>query len=165
MSMQMYGCRVVQKALEHILTDQQAMLIKELEGQVLKVVGDQNVVSLWLGDQEHRGGVGVLVLRLDLRMLGGDRGEGTRPERAGMGQDVGLVHQGHLAALAPPGTGERVPDHPLQTRNERTRLGTLRRYEIEKEPQYMDWNNCGCFCWAEKRPCTLPATGHPAPRI
>ena len=60
LSMQMYGCRVVQKvfpvtsmmrpnirsdllqAFEHILTDQQASLVKELEHQVLKCVKDQN---------------------------------------------------------------------------------------------------------------------------
>ena len=58
LSTQMYGCRVVQKvgqyllrfmtftdkfqALEHILTDQQASLIKELEKDVIKVVKCQN---------------------------------------------------------------------------------------------------------------------------
>ncbi|KAL8791669.1 MAG: hypothetical protein Q9195_005752 [Heterodermia aff. obscurata] len=39
LSLQMYGCRV---ALEHILTDQQAQLVKELEKDVLKCVKDQN---------------------------------------------------------------------------------------------------------------------------
>lgn len=60
LSLQMYGCRVVQKvtrllswwgvyeltrelqALEHILTEQQATLVKELDGHVLKCVKDQN---------------------------------------------------------------------------------------------------------------------------
>ncbi|PQE16125.1 pumilio domain-containing protein [Rutstroemia sp. NJR-2017a BBW] len=42
LSMQMYGCRVVQKALEHVLDDQQVELIKELEVDVLKCVEDQN---------------------------------------------------------------------------------------------------------------------------
>ena len=45
LSMQMYGCRVVQKALEHVLTDQQASMVKELDGpakQILKVIRDQN---------------------------------------------------------------------------------------------------------------------------
>jgi mRNA-binding protein PUF3 len=59
LSTQMYGCRVVQKvgvislmrmvlptdcgqALEHILTDQQASMVKELENHVLKCVRDQN---------------------------------------------------------------------------------------------------------------------------
>ncbi|KAJ1569158.1 Pumilio 2, partial [Nowakowskiella sp. JEL0078] len=42
LSLQMYGCRVVQKALEHVLTDQQAALIHELDGNVLKCVKDQN---------------------------------------------------------------------------------------------------------------------------
>lgn len=58
LSTQMYGCRVVQKvsicsrfswdpaddtqALEHILTDQQAQLVRELEHNVLKCVKDQN---------------------------------------------------------------------------------------------------------------------------
>jgi hypothetical protein len=42
LSLQMYGCRVVQKALEHVLTDQQASLVRELDGTVLKCVKDQN---------------------------------------------------------------------------------------------------------------------------
>ena len=62
LSTQMYGCRVVQKvrasfshslfltgrwansvqALEHILTDQQASMVKELEHHVLRCVRDQN---------------------------------------------------------------------------------------------------------------------------
>lgn len=60
LSLQMYGCRVVQKvsinarghdvmrvanrdqALEHVLVDQQAALVKELDAQVLKCVKDQN---------------------------------------------------------------------------------------------------------------------------
>jgi mRNA-binding protein PUF3 len=62
LSMQMYGCRVVQKvmccppcpgpveialtvdykALEHVLVDQQASIVKELENYVLKSVKDQN---------------------------------------------------------------------------------------------------------------------------
>lgn len=37
LSLQMYGCRVVQKAIEHILTDQQARLIRELDGHVYSV--------------------------------------------------------------------------------------------------------------------------------
>lgn len=42
LSLQMYGCRVVQKALEHVLSDQQATLVRELDGNVLKCVKDQN---------------------------------------------------------------------------------------------------------------------------
>ncbi|KAI8844773.1 Pumilio1 in complex with Cyclinb reverse Rna [Chytridium lagenaria] len=42
LSLQMYGCRVVQKALEHVLSDQQIALVKELDGNVLKCVKDQN---------------------------------------------------------------------------------------------------------------------------
>jgi len=42
LSMQMYACRVVQKALEHVLVEQQAELVKELEPEILKVVKDQN---------------------------------------------------------------------------------------------------------------------------
>jgi hypothetical protein len=38
----MYGCRVVQKALEHVLVEQQAALVGELENHVLKCVKDQN---------------------------------------------------------------------------------------------------------------------------
>ena len=38
----MYGCRVIQKALESIPLDQQKIIIQELEGNVLKCVKDQN---------------------------------------------------------------------------------------------------------------------------
>jgi hypothetical protein len=38
----MYGCRVVQKALEHVLIEQQSVLARELDGHVLKCVKDQN---------------------------------------------------------------------------------------------------------------------------
>jgi len=42
LSLQMYGCRVIQKALEVIDIDQQAKLCKELEGHVMRCVKDQN---------------------------------------------------------------------------------------------------------------------------
>jgi len=42
LSLQMYGCRVIQKALEVISPEQQAVLVKELEGHVLKCIKDQN---------------------------------------------------------------------------------------------------------------------------
>ena len=70
-----------------------------------EVVGDHHVVALRLGHQEHRGGVDVLVLRGDVGVLGGDRGEGAGPEPAGVGEHVGLVHQGDLAPLAAPRPG------------------------------------------------------------
>lgn len=38
----MYGCRVIQKALEVISPEQQAIIVKELEGHVLKCIKDQN---------------------------------------------------------------------------------------------------------------------------
>ncbi len=38
----MYGCRVIQKALESIPLEQQQIIISELEGNVLKCVKDQN---------------------------------------------------------------------------------------------------------------------------
>ena len=38
----MYGCRVIQKALESIPLEQQKLIISELEGNVLKCVKDQN---------------------------------------------------------------------------------------------------------------------------
>jgi len=42
LSLQMYGCRVVQKALEVISPEQQSHLVKELEGHVMKCIKDQN---------------------------------------------------------------------------------------------------------------------------
>lgn len=42
LSTQTYACRVVQKALQHILVDQQVALAKELEMDVIRVVKDPN---------------------------------------------------------------------------------------------------------------------------
>lgn len=42
LALQMYGCRVIQKALETLDEEGQASIISELEGQVLKCVKDQN---------------------------------------------------------------------------------------------------------------------------
>lgn len=45
----MYGCRVIQKALESIPAEQQQDVVRELDGHVLKCVKDQNgnhVVSI-----------------------------------------------------------------------------------------------------------------------
>ena len=42
LSTHMYGCRVVQKAIESIEPDQQSKLAKELEGNIMKCVRDQN---------------------------------------------------------------------------------------------------------------------------
>lgn len=38
----MYGCRVIQKALESIPAEQQQEVVRELDGHVLKCVKDQN---------------------------------------------------------------------------------------------------------------------------
>ena len=37
-----YGCRVIQKALEVVAPERQATLVRELEGNVMKCVKDQN---------------------------------------------------------------------------------------------------------------------------
>lgn len=42
LALQMYGCRVIQKALESIPTEQQQEVVRELDGHVLKCVKDQN---------------------------------------------------------------------------------------------------------------------------
>lgn len=42
LSLQMYGCRVVQKALEVLDTDAQCELLAELDGNVMRCVRDQN---------------------------------------------------------------------------------------------------------------------------
>ncbi|KAI8544847.1 hypothetical protein RHMOL_Rhmol08G0326800 [Rhododendron molle] len=42
LSLQMYGCRVIQKALEVIELDQKTQLVHELDGHVMKCVRDQN---------------------------------------------------------------------------------------------------------------------------
>lgn len=38
----MYGCRVIQKALESVSGEQQVEIVRELDGHVLKCVKDQN---------------------------------------------------------------------------------------------------------------------------
>lgn len=42
LALQMYGCRVIQKALESIPAEQQQEVVRELDGHVLKCVKDQN---------------------------------------------------------------------------------------------------------------------------
>ncbi|KAG7254936.1 hypothetical protein CRUP_024682, partial [Coryphaenoides rupestris] len=44
LALQMYGCRVIQKALEFIPSEQQVIseMVRELDGHVLKCVKDQN---------------------------------------------------------------------------------------------------------------------------
>jgi len=42
LSLQMYGCRVVQKALECILPEQQRAFVREMDPQVLRLVKDAN---------------------------------------------------------------------------------------------------------------------------
>ncbi|KAA8541527.1 hypothetical protein F0562_022679 [Nyssa sinensis] len=42
LSLQMYGCRVIQKALEVIELDQKTQLVSELDGHVTRCVRDQN---------------------------------------------------------------------------------------------------------------------------
>ena len=42
LSNQMYGCRVVQKALEFLPPDQQRQVVQELDGHVFQLVTDQN---------------------------------------------------------------------------------------------------------------------------
>ena len=41
-SLQMYGCRVIQKPVEVVDTDQQLKLVQELDGHVMRCVLDQN---------------------------------------------------------------------------------------------------------------------------
>lgn len=45
LSLQMYGCRVIQKALEVVDIDQQTQMVKELDGYVLQCAHDQNACS------------------------------------------------------------------------------------------------------------------------
>lgn len=42
LALQMYGCRVIQKALESLTSEQQQEIVRELDGHVLKCVKDQN---------------------------------------------------------------------------------------------------------------------------
>uniref|UniRef100_A0A0E0JU83 PUM-HD domain-containing protein n=1 Tax=Oryza punctata TaxID=4537 RepID=A0A0E0JU83_ORYPU len=42
LSLQMYGCRVIQKAIEVVDLDQQTKMVAELDGQVMRCVRDQN---------------------------------------------------------------------------------------------------------------------------
>jgi len=42
LALQMYGCRVIQKALESVTPEQQQEIVRELDGHVPKCVKDQN---------------------------------------------------------------------------------------------------------------------------
>ena len=42
LALQMYGCRVIQKAVETLQSDFQVQLARELEGNVVKCIEDQN---------------------------------------------------------------------------------------------------------------------------
>lgn len=42
LSLQMYGCRVIQKAIEMLDEDEQLRLVGELQGHIMKCVKDQN---------------------------------------------------------------------------------------------------------------------------
>ena len=42
LALQMYGCRVIQKALDCISRERQIEMIRELDGHVIKCVKDQN---------------------------------------------------------------------------------------------------------------------------
>ncbi|EOY18065.1 Pumilio 2 isoform 2 [Theobroma cacao] len=42
LSLQMYGCRVIQKAIEVVELDQKTRMVKELDGHVMRCVRDQN---------------------------------------------------------------------------------------------------------------------------
>lgn len=41
LSLQTYGCRVVQKAIESVMVDEQVLIVNELRGSVLKCARDQ----------------------------------------------------------------------------------------------------------------------------
>ena len=47
LSLQMYGCRVVQKALEVLGVDAQCALVAELDGNVMRCVRDQVCAIGW----------------------------------------------------------------------------------------------------------------------
>lgn len=42
LSLHMYGCRVIQKALEVLQLEQQRVIVREVQGQVMRCVRDQN---------------------------------------------------------------------------------------------------------------------------
>ena len=78
-----------------------------------EVVGDHDVEAARVGDQEDRGGVDVQVVGRHVREVGGDGGHGAGPEVAGVGEHVGLVHEGQVPARSPLRPPERVADDPL----------------------------------------------------
>src|SRR5690606_18687773 len=78
-----------------------------------EVVGDDHVVLLGRLHEVDAGRVDVVVGGGDVGVLGGHLFEGALPEVAGEGEDVGLVDQGEVLALAPGGQREGVPDAAL----------------------------------------------------
>ncbi len=53
LALQMYGCRVIQKALESIPIEQQKWIIAELEESVLKCVKDQVTTNIIVSIQTY----------------------------------------------------------------------------------------------------------------
>ena len=78
-----------------------------------EVVGDHDVVAAGVLHEVDAGGVDVVVGGGDVGVLGCDLVERALPEVAREGEDVGLVHQGEVLALARPGQVEGVADAPL----------------------------------------------------
>src|SRR5690606_8047215 len=78
-----------------------------------QVVGDDHVVALRVLDEVDAGGVDVVVGRAHLGVLGGHLVENPLPQVAGVGEHVGLVHQGQVLAAAPLGEVEGVADAAL----------------------------------------------------
>ncbi len=77
-----------------------------------QVVGDDHVEPARIGNHVDGGGVDVLVGHLDVGVFLPHLGHHPRPQVAGEGQHVGLVHQSQVfAALG--GAGEGVAHHPL----------------------------------------------------
>src|SRR5690606_13128118 len=78
-----------------------------------EVVGDDHVVAPRVVHEVDAGGVDVVVAGADVGVVGGHLVEGALPQVAGVGQHVGLVHQGGVLATAGCGQVEGVADAAL----------------------------------------------------
>src|ERR1700759_4477881 len=78
-----------------------------------EVIGDDDVETFGLGDEEHRRGVHVAVVHRALGELLGQRVHGPLPQVTGVGEHVRLVYERELVARPGQSLGEGVAGDPL----------------------------------------------------
>ena len=112
-----------------------------------QVVGDDDVEPAGVRHHEDRRGVHVQVVDGDVRVFGRDPVDGALPERAGVDQHVGLVHEGELLRRPGCGESEREPHDPFDAvgRVDRHLGGDLVRRALAQAAAVADVHALGAF--------------------